>query len=264
MHLRSSVWQGVVAALAVAGSVGMTSGGVVGAAAPGRPADLTVIGFGVVNLPPPKPSPAQIVLNLVVHATKPQAALRVIDADLGSLRTRLGQLGLRGQAVDLQMPPQLNYQASQSLAPAKCRALRKLKPGYQCPEPGYSANASLQVTFPSLSSLARTLTRTNIGTARGVSNFYINEGGDETQEPAASALALGYRAALANAKQTAEAIARADGRALGSTLSVAEGEVAASACGPMGGCGQPDGINPPSIGPNQELVAVTVTYAIAP
>ncbi len=244
-------------ALMVAAAVVVTEGATGLAAAPPTPT-LTVVGFGVVSLPPAQAAPPQLELNLNVHGATASAALKALDGDLAAIERRLKAMGLRPSALDAQGPPQLNYITS--AGQAGCRKAAKVKPGLTCPAAGFAASEGLQVTFPSLASLARVLSRTDVARGPGVQNFWVNQGGTQAARPAAAALAAGYGAALADARASALALAAAEGVVLVRALSVTEGAQADGGCG-MGGCGPTFGVSPPPVGPNQMLVAVTVTYA---
>ena len=222
---------------------------------------LTVVGFGLVSAPT-QTTPPQLQLNLNTRGSTASAALRALDLDVSAIKHRLEAMGIKATAVGAQSPPQLTYITATNRV--SCQKIRKLKPGVTCPRPGFTASEGLQVTFPTLESLARVLSRTHVATGRGVQNFWINQGGGQPGQPTPAALARGYRAALADARRTAVALANADGLALGLATSVVQGaQPGVEGCG-MGGCGGSIGLSIPPVGPNQVLVAVTVTYATAP
>ena len=254
-----------VAKWALALAAGLALFGSQGALAANAPSPtLTVVGYGVVNLPPQKSGLPQLQFYLNVHGQTAVATLRTLNGDVAAIEHRLKALGLRTSAFQPQGPPQLNYVTGVALK--NCQKVAKLKPGLSCQKPGYTANEGLQVTFPSLQSIASALSRTDVSTAHGVQNFYINPGGTEPQAPTTVALTAGYRAALKSARQTAVALAAAEGVTLGPVLTVTEGGLTASSgCGAMG-CGPEPvtGVVLPQVGPDQELVGVTLTYATRP
>ncbi len=254
-------FRGIVLAVLLGAGM-LTAPGAVRAAARSAPPTLAVVGFGLVDTPPATATPPVLELNLTVHGITASAAVQGLAADLAAIAHRLALMGLRAAAVQPQAPPQLNYLTATGVT--NCQKVRKIKPGVTCQKAGFAASEGVAVTFPSLTSLARALSQSDIATAHGVQNFWINQGGSQPGAPTTAALTAGYRAALAAARRTAEALAAADGRRLGPAVSVTEGAPSSVAgCG-MGGCGAPTGIPMPTPGPNQMLVAVTVTYTTQP
>ena len=235
------------------------------AAAPTANPTLTVVGFGLANLTPSKATaPPELELNFLVAGATASQAVAELAADVALAEKALEKAGVPKAAFAPQGPPGLNF-----IAPVNqqsCEKLAKLK-GVppNCPSPGYQANEQIQVTFPNLTALATAITKADLAKAKGLANTWINSGGPLPATPTPSALAQAYRQAFQDADRTAQIIAAAQHRALGPILSVTEGAILNFPCGGMG-CGPipVQGINPPTPGPNQELVAVTVTYATSP
>lgn len=231
------------------------------AAAPRSAPSVTVVGFGVVNVAPAPQARPQLEFNLSTHGATASAALAAFDRDARAIERRLQAMGLKPSAFVLQGAPQLNFITTSNQA--SCRKAQTIKPGLQCQKPGYSAGQTLQVSFPTLVSLAAVLSRTHVVHRAGVQNFWIGQGNAPAARPSAAALAKGYRQALADARRTAIAVAEADGLVLGPAVRVTEGEGSSAEACAIGGCGAMVGLSPPPTGPNQMLLAVTVTYVTA-
>jgi len=227
---------------------------------------LTVVGFGLAALPtsPSTPAPSPLLnLNFQVSGTNATTALANLQKDVATVQDVLAQAGVSANAVHSQAP-QLNYVPSTSTS--KCQQVEKLKDvPISCPSPGFQASESVEITFPSLTQLASTLTAHSIPQSPGVQNVWIDSGNGGPGKPSDAALTLAYRQALADAQHTATLLARAQGLQLGAVTAVRQGTWGTSGCGGPG-CGPLplQGITSPTVGPNQELVAVTVTYASQP
>lgn len=222
---------------------------------------LTVIGFGLVNLRSSgAASSPQLVLNLQTVAPTATAALAALTRDIAGIEKALKAVGVSSAEISIQGPPGLNYVSS--VSQASCEKAYKLKgiPG-KCTAPGFQTNESVQVTIGTLTRLAAVLTKSGVAKAPGVQNFYINQSGQNPGAATPAALTSGYAQAFRDARTTATLLARADQLSLGSLVSVTEGALLSTPCGGMGCSPTPvEGVNPPQPGPNQELVAVTVTY----
>jgi uncharacterized protein YggE len=254
-------WLPSLAVLAATLALGVPSGS---AQAAGAGPTLTVVGFGLVNLSPPNPGAIapQLELNFQTSAATATAALQSLQADVAATEQALLGAGVPRAEMVPQGPPGLNYVTA--VQETNCQKVYKLKgiPAH-CTGPGFQANEQLQVTFPNLSRLAAALTKAHLATAKGVQNFWINQGGPGPSVPTPAALAEGYQQAFADAAKTASLLAAADHLTLGPAVAVTEGALLNNTpCGGMG-CGPVpiQGIAPPPVGQNQELVAVTVSYA---
>ncbi|MBX5467604.1 MAG: SIMPL domain-containing protein [Firmicutes bacterium] len=224
---------------------------------------LTVVGFGLAPLPAGSSSPPQLNLTLQVSDAAATAALASLEQDVATVRTALAKAGVPDTAITAQ-PPQLNYVPTTSST--TCQRLEKLKGvPIACPSPGFQASESVQVQFSSLTQLATTITATQISQSPGVQNVWIDSGNQIPGKPSDAALTAAYRQALADAQHTATLLAQAQGIRLGAVTAIRQGAGGSASCGGPG-CGPlpPPGVTPPAIGPNQELVAVTVTYATEP
>ncbi|PSR22669.1 MAG: hypothetical protein C7B47_16435 [Sulfobacillus thermosulfidooxidans] len=126
----------------------------------------------------------------------------------------------------------------------------------------YQATETLQVTFPTLGRLADALQASGIANDVDVQDMFVSPVNSTYLAPTAAALTGGYQAAFANAQATAQMMAQADHLQLGQVVSVTEGNAASAngTCSAMNGCNPTPVGNPPQVGPNQELVTVTVTY----
>lgn len=228
---------------------------------------LTVVGYGLVNLPTANPDGGtyQLQLNYQVSGKTAAAALNAYNNDVAAAEARLKTQGVPASDMTVQGPPNINFQNQQELQ--QCQKNYKFK-GITgtCPNPGFQVSSTLQVTLPSLSAMVKVMTAVNVSSLPGVNNFWENQNSSYQPTPSAAAELAGYAQAFASAKHMASTMAKADHMLLGPQEAVSEGAMAASSCSAMGGCGsQPiPGINPPPTGPNQSLVAVTVTYALMP
>jgi uncharacterized protein YggE len=216
---------------------------------------LTVVGYGVANLPPAPPI-AQLNVSFQVTGQTASSALSRLNHDVALIRSRLMQHGVKASAITVNGPPNLGLVTS-SIQQA-CQRIAKLK-HITCPSPGFSAQESLTVNFPTITALAAVYDQADIGTMAGINNIWINGQAGTAPPPSSSALAQAYRAAFQNAAATARLLAAADHLALAGIQAVDEGQAAFGQCP---GCpGTPLlGANPPQVGPNQQEVAVTVTY----
>jgi len=128
----------------------------------------------------------------------------------------------------------------------------------------YQANASLTVTTGSVTQTVRFLDQLKDTVFSGQQSMFVNQVPENgTPAPSSSVLAAAYAQALAQARETAQLLAQADGLVLGPQLHVAEGAPAQAQCGAMAACGVGvgAGIIQPAVGPGEMLVAVTVMYA---
>lgn len=221
---------------------------------------LTVVGFGLAALPASSSAPPRLNLNFQVSGAEATAALATLQQDVATVQAALAKAGVPGNAVITQAP-QLNYVPTTSTT--NCQRVEKLKGvPISCPSPGFQASESVQVTFSSLTQLAATLTATQIPQSPGVQNVWIDSGNGTPGKPSDAALTAAYRQALADAQHTATLLAKAQGIQLGAVTAIRQGTWGSAGCGGPG-CGplSLQGFTPPTPGPNQELVAVTVTYA---
>ncbi len=226
---------------------------------------LTVVGFGLANVAPSTAPPtAQLNLNLQASSSTASGAVASLQQDVAAVEKLLAKAGVKSAEVSAQGEPQINYVDSSSHA--NCQKIHQLKGiAGPCPSSGFQADESLEVNFPSLTDLADALTASGVTTAAGVQNFYMAQTSAGPLPPSPVALQAAYVQAIGQARSTAALLAVADGVALGATLSVTEGAQLSTPCGGMG-CGPMplQGINPPQVGPNQQLVVVTVTYGTTP
>jgi uncharacterized protein YggE len=232
----------VAALLAVGGTVAAMSGVTQGATGPGP--TLTVMGFGVVNTTvPAQATEPQLQMNFQETTATASGAMKALYRDLSQTRKQFATLGVNPSAIMTQGPPNLNYQNGGE----------------------WQASDTLEVTFPTLAQLTHVVTASKVADNPAIQNFWINA---SYQSPTATpaALASGYATAEQNAAQTAQIMANAEHLQLGAQVSITQGAITNTQCGGMGACGGgvPMGVTVPSIGPNQELVAVTVTYETNP
>lgn len=246
-----------LAASAALGSV-IFAGSTAPAASPSASPPLTVEGYGLATLPTGRFGPPQLNVNFRVTGANPNEALATLQKDVSAVQASLTQAGVPTSAVAPQ-PPMLNYVPSTSLQ--NCQEAQKLKGvPISCPTPGFQASENLQVTFSSLTQLADFLTATPVAQSSGVQNIWIDSGGVGQIRPNDDALSAAYRQALADAQHTAQLLASAQGLRLGPPIAVRQGTAGGGCAGP--GCGPfLSGMAPPTAGPNQALVAVTVTYS---
>jgi uncharacterized protein YggE len=249
-----------LAASAALGSI-IFAGSTAPAANPAASPPLTVEGFGLATLPTGGFGPPQLNLNFRVSGANANDALTTLQKDVSAVQASLTQAGIPAAAVAPQ-PPILNFIASTSLQ--NCQEAQKLKGvPISCPTPGFQASENLQVTFSTLTQLANFLTTTPVAQSSGVQNIWINSEGQGQTRPDDGALSAAYRQALADAQHTAQLLAAAQGLQLGPPIAVRQGTVGGGCPGP--GCGPfLSGMAPPTAGPNQALVAVTVTYSTRP
>lgn len=222
---------------------------------------LTVVGFSLANLTlPAAPSVPQLELSLQAAASSPVVALRTLDTDVSALRKALVAAGVSASAISPQGPATLDYVTGASKS--TCEKVRRLKNiSSPCLGPGFRAYESLQVTFPTLTRLATAIAHADVARAKGLQNFYISQGGSGPGQPSQATLRTAYAYALRNARETAQLLASAGGLTLGAAISIRQGAMVSSACSGMG-CGPIPipGLNAPAAGPNQQVIAVTVTY----
>lgn len=238
-----------------------------GGAAPqaGTP-EITVVGFGVANLPTSTTQTAagyQLDWNLATHGLTAGGALQRLETDVAAAENKLRGMGIPPAEISEQGPPFLN--ASAPIA-AKCAQAQKVNPHFQCPSlsGGYQASVGIVVSSSSLAQTVRFLDRLGTNQLPGQQNFFLNgQSGGQAATPTPEDVATAYGQALAQAKATAQMIAVADGLTLGPQVTLTEGAPTEAQCGQMGGCntGVAPGIVQPTVGAGQMLVALTVTYA---
>lgn len=227
--------------------------------------DLTVVGFGIAALPPTASAPAgasyQLNFNLSATAPKAGAVLTEIKADIASDVQALRKAGVTAADISVQGPPSINYNSFPS---SKCQAIAKIKgSAFRCPVSGYQASATLTATLLTLAATTHVLDRVDPRSLPGVQNFWLaSQSGVYNPTPTGSSLTRAYAQALAQARATARMLASADHLTLGPEATIREGAPAQAQCTQMGGCpvGLAPGIVAPSPGPDQMLVAVTVTF----
>lgn len=248
-----------LAASATLGSLIFTGSTAAVANPPASP-PLTVVGFGLATLSTGSASAPQLNLNFRVTDTNASNALATLQKDVSAVQAVLVQAGVPKASI-VPQAVQLNYVPTTSTA--NCQQAEKLKGvPLSCPTPGFQAIENLDVTFPSLTQLADLLSTTQVGQSSGVQNVWINSG-EGPSRPDDAALSAAWHQALADAQHTAQLLAAAQGLQLGPVLSVSQGTLAGGCGGP--GCGPLwSGVAPPPVGPNQALVAVTVTYGTKP
>ena len=205
------------------------------------PSTLTVVGFAVVNMteatafPPP-----QLQLNFQEAEPTIQGAMNSLHKAMAAVTARLKKAGVKADAISTQGPPNVNDQNGD-----------------------WQVDATIQVNFSSFAHLEKVTDETGVANDAAIQNVWINNSVSNVKATPA-ALAQGYARAVHNAETTAAAIANADGRQLGAQLSVYQG-AGSTQCGAMAcGAGASLGINPPQLSANQELVAVTATFATKP
>lgn len=228
----------VMTAGVLAGLGGFLSHPASAASAPGP--TVTVVGYGVVNVPPPSTNagPQQLQISFQESANSAPAVLRQLHTDEAKVEAQLEKAGVSASAITHQGPPNFNINTGG----------------------GYQANDTLQVDFPTLFKLANVLQASGVANDSYIQNVFANSLNQSSSSPTSAAMTAGYQAAFANAQQTAEQMAQADNLQLGQAVSVSQGSGAnGGGCYPMGGCSPMTG-NPPMVGPNQQLVTVTVTY----
>ena len=114
----------------------------------------------------------------------------------------------------------------------------------------WGATNALSVNFANLSQAAAMLVKTKVAGDRGVQSVFVSTTGP-TLTASAAATTAGYRQAVQNALANARMMATADELVLGAQADITAGvSGGAAALIP----------NPPSSGPNQKLLAVTITY----
>ena len=200
---------------------------------------LTVVGYGLVNMTPSSsnPGPQQIQINIQEQGTSGPAVLRALSHDLAKLKTQMEKVGASASDITIQQAPNLNISNGG----------------------GFNANETIEVNFPTLMQLAKAYTASGAANDVFVQNAFIIPANSPGLVASAAGLTAGYQAAFANAEQTAQAMAQADNLQLGQSVSITEGGSSNNGCSAMGGCYAPPAGNPPQVGPNQELVTVTVT-----
>lgn len=256
---------------ALAGLVGLMSWPALAAGSAARatsqPTTLTVVGYGLVNLPAVNQNSGtyQLQLNYQVTGQSAAAALNAYNNDVAVAEAKLKAQGVSASDMMVQGPPNINFQNQQQMQ--LCQKNYKLKGiSGKCPNPGFQVSSTLQVTLPSLSAMVKVMTAVDLSSLPGVNNFWENQNSAFQATPSSTAELAGYTQAFASAKHMAATMAKADHMMLGAQEAVSEGAMSASSCSAMGGCGsQPiPGINPPPAGPNQSVVAVTVTFSLLP
>ena len=200
---------------------------------------ITVAGYAVVNKPQSVRSAGQFQLQFTVQETATTATQALTDTykAAAEVKKKLESAGIKAGLISNQQGyPFLNITGGE-----------------------YQGSTGFTVTFPTLARLATILTKTGLVQDPSVQGFFVNGPSEPAPGPATSAIAQGYGAALANARATADAIAREDHVTLGQMLTVTEGSNNSSVCTPAG-CSPAIGVVP-SVGQNQVLEAVTVSFA---
>lgn len=210
-------------------------------AANGPGPTLTVVGYGVVDMTPApsNPGPQQLQVTFQESGINAPAALRALGRDVAKARAQFEKAGVSPGAIVVQGPPNLNFNVNGG---------------------GFQDNQTLVVTFPTLMRLANALQASGVENDAGVQNVFANPMNSSAPAATAAQLTAGYQAAFVNAQQTAQIMAQGDNLQLGQAVSVTEGGASTGGCSAMGMCNPSPVGNPPQIGPNQELVTVTVTY----
>jgi uncharacterized protein YggE len=114
-----------------------------------------------------------------------------------------------------------------------------------------------------MAQLEKVVDETHLSADSAIQNVWI-DAPSVTMKPTPAALAAAYARAVNNAKKTAATLAAADHRQLGAQLAISEGAGGTQCGGMQCGAGASLGINPPPVGNDQQLVAVTLTYATRP
>ncbi|PSR20261.1 MAG: hypothetical protein C7B45_15735 [Sulfobacillus acidophilus] len=198
---------------------------------------LTVVGYGIVTMNAPTTAgPQQLQITFQTEGSNGPNTLRDLNKSVTAARIQLEKAGVSAKAFSTEGPPNLSYNNVQ-----------------------YQANVTLEVTFPTLTRLADAMQASGVQNDANVQNTFVNQV-TATPTPTAAQLSAGYRAAFANALTTAQQMAQADNLTLGHSVSVYEGSANTISCNPMNGCTGISSVSPPSVGQNQELVAVTITY----
>ena len=220
--------------------------------ATGGPA-LTVVGFGLVSLPVESSTQTQaserpqIGISFSVESASPVKALDALTTALKGLQTKAQRAGVPQSDISEQGAPNLNYNGNSG---------------------NFTASAGLQIDLPSLNAVAAVMTKLPLTSNPDINNVYVNNTSPNVSAPpTASAVSAGYAQAFAEALSTARLMAASNHLRLGAELSVREGAPSQQECSAMGGCNgvlAPGLVQIPMVSPNQQAVAVTVTFATAP
>lgn len=199
---------------------------------------LSVVGFSVVNLTQStETSPPQLQLSFQETETQVRDVIRVLNQAMARVTARLKAVGVPASAISTQGPPNLNNLDGE-----------------------WQADSTLQITFATMAQLEKVVDETHLSANSAIQNVWISTP-SVTMKPTPAALAAAYARAVSNAKKTAATIAASDHRQLGAQLAMSEG-AGGTQCGAMEcGAGASLGINPPPVGNDQQMVAVTLTYA---
>jgi hypothetical protein len=234
------------AATATSGSGAQTGGSAVPAAASGP--QLTAVGYSVLPLPAATSAtqPASVNVDLSVTNRRASVALAQLQAAAASLRNEATRAGVPAAEIATQGPPSVNLNVGAN---------------------SYQAGMALALGVRSLPAAAALIDRLRLGSDPAVGNVWIDTP-SQAGAPGAQALSAAYTSALAQAHASALVLAAADHLTLGAQLAVTEGAPAAAPpCAAGSGCTDliaPGVPEPPLVGPDQQLIAVTVTYATSP
>lgn len=218
------------------------------------PASITVTGYAVINVPAPSTTSYDINLGYQVGAASPSLALSELRTDLAAAQRELEAHGVSAAAIS---PSGINLNYVNQALVAKCQYVNQIKrANVACPTSGFQANGTVQVTLstPQLVTVLKDLSLANLP---GKPQVWVNSATSTGAKPAESVLEAGYRSALMQAHRTAEVMAAAAGSRLGSLVALRQG-VDLAKNGELGG------VAPPTEGPNQQTLDVTVTYRLSP
>lgn len=209
-------------------------------AATGPGPTLTVVGYGVVNMTAQASNgPQQLQIYMQASGSTAPATVVAFNRDVVKVKTQLEKAGVSANAISTQGPPNLNINNNGG---------------------GFNVNQTLQVTLPTMLRLADVLQTSGVANDGAVQNVFVNPLYSGAPVATAAQLTAGYKAAFANAQQTAQDMAQGDNLQLGQSVSITEGGQSSGGCNAMGACNPISVGNPPQVGANQELVTVTVTY----
>jgi hypothetical protein len=237
------------AATATPASGAQTGGPAVPAAVSGP--QLTAVGYSVLALPAATAAggaaqPASVNVDLSVTNRRASVALAQLQAAAASLRNEATRVGVPAADIATQGPPSVNLNVGAD---------------------SYQAGMAVALDVRSLTAAAALIDRLRLGSDPAVGNVWIDTP-SQAGAPGAQALSAAYTSALAQAHASALVLAAADHLTLGAQLAVTEGAPAAAPpCAAGSGCTDliaPGVPEPPLVGPDQQLIAVTVTYATSP
>lgn len=213
------------------------------APAPAGP-DITVVGFGIaVGRPVPtgQASPYQLNLDFQVRSPDLSRALSDLEAMVRHASVRFAAIGVPASSIVTQ-GVNINMNQGKDIALQVNEQVVVNLSG-----PGQVDKAVAILTTPS--------------GRIGLQNFYLNSGiGGGVLAISTAALERAYAQAWADARQTALAMARAQGLALGAVVAESQGQENGGCVGAMGG-GCPVVSYPGPVGPNQQVESMTVTFA---